>query len=399
MLIPRKLKIGIFIDNYYPTIDGVVVVVDNYAKELSKIAEVVVIAPSYGYKNDKKNNSLYRIIRIKSIKVPIINYQFAIPEIDIKCKNKLIKENFDIIHIHSPFNIGKLGLSIAKSCNIPVVATMHSQFKKDFLRWTKSEKISDILTSVIMNVYNNCDECWAVNQKIANLFQEYGYKGQPIVMNNATEFETIKDKIKTDTLVNKKYNLKETDTVLLFVGRINILKNVLFIIDVLNNLKKKKIDFKMLFVGNGPDVSALKQKIEEYGLKNNVILCGEVKNRELLKSIYSRSKLFIFPSLYDASSLVQIEAASQKTPTIFLEGAITASTITNDVNGWIGPNNSEKFANKIIEILKNKQLYDNVVEKAYKDIYKTYKQMAKKIYKRYLYLIKKGGSYEKFEKK
>lgn len=390
MLPKKRLKIGIFIDNYYPTVDGVVVVVDNYAKELSKIADVTVIAPSYGYINDKKNNKSYKIIRIKSIRVPIVNYQFAIPEIDINCKEKLINEKFDIIHIHSPFNIGKLGVSIAKSCHIPVVATMHSQFKKDFLRWTKSEKIATLLTSIIMNVYNQCDECWAVNKKIAELFQEYGYKKIPIVMNNATEFETVKNKIIADNLVNKKYNLNESDTVLLFVGRINILKNVLFIIDVLNHLKKKKIQFKMLFVGNGPDTEILKQKIAEYKLNSDVILCGEVKDRELLKSIYSRSKLFVFPSLYDASSIVQIEAASQKTPTIFLEGAITASTVQNDVNGWTAPNNSLKFANKIIEILKNKQLYDNVVEKAYHDIYKTYKKMAKKIYNRYLYLIKKG---------
>ncbi len=395
MLPKKKIKIGIFIDNYYPTVDGVVVVVDNYARELSKIADVTVIAPSYGYTNDKKNIKPYKIIRIKSIRVPIINYQFAIPKIDIKCKQRLIKEKFDIIHIHSPFNIGKLGVAIAKYCNIPVVATMHSQFKKDFLRWTKSEKIANILTNIIITVYNQCDECWAVNKKIAELFQEYGYNKIPLIMNNATEFETVKNKIVANNLVNKKFHLNEFDTVLLFVGRINILKNVLFIVEVLNHLKRKKINFKMLFVGNGPDTNILKEKINEYNLSNNVILCGEVKDRELLRSIYSRSKLFVFPSLYDASSIVQIEAASQKTPTIFLEGAITASTVTNDINGFTAPNNSLKFANKIIEILKNNQLYDNVVEKAYKDIYKTYKKMTKKIFERYLYLIKKGDKHEK----
>lgn len=45
--------------------------------------------------------------------------------------------------------------------------------------------------------------------------------------------------------------------------------------------------------------------------KNNIPVI--VKDRELLASIYARADLFLFPSLYDASSIVQIEEALQKT--------------------------------------------------------------------------------------
>lgn len=45
--------------------------------------------------------------------------------------------------------------------------------------------------------------------------------------------------------------------------------------------------------------------------KNNIPVI--VKDRELLASIYARADLFLFPSLYDASSIIQIEAALQKT--------------------------------------------------------------------------------------
>ena len=45
--------------------------------------------------------------------------------------------------------------------------------------------------------------------------------------------------------------------------------------------------------------------------KNNIPVI--VKDRELLASIYARADLFLFPSLYDASSIVQIDAALQKT--------------------------------------------------------------------------------------
>ena len=38
-----KINIGYFIDTFYPMIDGVIMVVDNYAKRLSKYANVYVI--------------------------------------------------------------------------------------------------------------------------------------------------------------------------------------------------------------------------------------------------------------------------------------------------------------------------------------------------------------------
>ena len=42
----RRLKIGLFIDTFFPMVDGVVMVVDNYARRLKKYADVTVFAPS-----------------------------------------------------------------------------------------------------------------------------------------------------------------------------------------------------------------------------------------------------------------------------------------------------------------------------------------------------------------
>lgn len=363
-------------------------VVDNYAKKLSKYGEVVVIAPSFG---NKKNNQIklpYQIIRVNSLKFPCFGYSLALPFFDLGIKQRLIAENFDIIHIHSPFTLGRLGIEVAHECKIPVIATIHSQFKKDFLRYVKVDKIATKITKKLVKTFNRCNECWTVNKKMIELFQEYGCNNRMSVINNATDFTLIEDRLKTNEIVNKKYNLEPDETVLLFVGRIVILKNILFIIDALNHLKHKKYKFKMLFVGNGIDLKLLETKIKEHNLEGNVILCGEIKDRELLKAIYRRSKLFIFPSLYDTNSLVQIEAASQKIPTLFLEGAITASTVKDNINGFFAPSSAKKFADKIIKILANKKLYDRVSERAYKDVYKDYDKVCKKIYNRYLYLIK-----------
>ena len=95
----------------------------------------------------------------------------------------------------------------------------------------------------------------------------------------------------------------------------------------------------MFFIGKGQDEEVLIKLINKNNLNKEVIMCGKITNRKLLADFYARSDLFLFPSLYDASSIVQIEAASQKTPVLFIKGAATASNVTNNVNGFISEKN------------------------------------------------------------
>jgi 1,2-diacylglycerol 3-alpha-glucosyltransferase len=393
----KKIKIGLFNDVFYPNVDGVVNVVDNYARELSKIADVVVVVPSYGHRNNDEKRP-YKVIRVKSIKIHMVGYNVATPKLDWKTKSILLNEGFDIIHIHSPFSIGKLGLWLGEETNTPVIATMHSQFKRDFMRYVKSDKVASYITKRLMTVYNSCDECWAVSKKIGELFISYGYNYKPFVMENVTMMQRVDNQELAKAKINNKYKIKADEKVLLFIGRINLLKNILFILDVLRVLSDMGFSYKMIFVGDGPDMGIMKKRISELDLKKNIIITGQINNKELLKDFYARSDLFVFPSLYDASSIVQIEAASQSTPTIFIENAITASGIKNNVNGFIGENNAYLFAQKIVMIFNNPKLLKNVSNNAYKSLYKNYGMIIPKVYNRYLYVIRKVSRYGKKEK-
>ena len=386
----EKITIGLFIDTFFPMIDGVAMVVDNYAKRLSKIANVIVFAPAYKESTENYDSKFpYKIIRCKSLKLPILDYSLPVPVLDVAFKKVLHDVKLDIVHIHSPFAIGKKGIEYAKNNNIPVIATMHSQYKQDFLRVVKSNKLADALTRKVIRQYDKCDACFAVNSEIAKIyFEDYGCKVMPGVMNNATDMLLLENKDEAIQIIDEKYNIDKNEKVFLFVGRINNLKNVFMIADSLKILKAESdFKFKMLFVGCGQDEEKLKDIIHENNMEKEIIMCGKISDRELLKAFYARADLFLFPSLYDASSIVQIEAASQKTPTLFVEGAATAATISNDINGFICKNDSNIYAKKIIEIMKNEELYNTVCENVYKDIYVNWDDRVKQVYDLYVELI------------
>ena len=203
----------------------------------------------------------------------------------------------------------------------------------------------------------------------------------PKVIKNATDMKLIN---KTDK-IDKMYDIKKDEKVFLFVGRINKLKNIFFIADALEKLNSKNINFKykMLFVGTGQDEKELKKYIENKNL-NNVIMCGKITDKNLLAEYYARADLFLFPSVYDCSSIVQIEAASQKTPSLLLKNTATADTVTDNVNGYLSDNNEEAYAGRIIEIMNNEKQYKEVCENAYRDIYITWDEIVDQIYKIYL---------------
>lgn len=385
----NKITIGLFIDTFFPMIDGVTMVVDNYAKRLTKYANVIVFAPEYPKAQYDDSKFLYKVVRCKSVKMPIIDYSLPMPKIDKKFMHELNNTKLDIVHIHSPFTIGKIGVEYAKKNNVPAIATMHSQYKKDFLRAVKFEPLANLLTKVIIRQYNKCDECWAVNSEIAKIYyEEYKYKKLPKVMGNATDMKLVENMEQAKKLINEKYNISPDEEVFLFVGRINNLKNVFLIANSLKILKEKyNPKFKMLFVGSGQDEDELKSIIDKNNMNQDIIMCGKISDRELLANIYARADLFLFPSLYDASSIVQIEAASQKTPTLFVEGAATTATITENVNGFISQNNEEDFAEKINEIINNKALYDSVCENVYKDIYINWDSQVSKVFDSYMEII------------
>lgn len=381
----KKINIGLFIDTFYPMIDGVILVVDNYAKRLSKYANVYVFAPRIPHEKFDDSKFNYNVIRCNSIDIFFLDYALPLPDLDKKFKRKIDECNLDIIHIHSPATLGNVGIKYAKKNNIPVVATLHSQYKQDFLRVTHSKIISNILTKHITKLFEKCDECWTLNKDIERVFHdEYGYTKKIRIINNATDMTPSTNRKKSIERINKLHSINNNEKVLLFVGRINRLKNIDLII---NSLVYLKIKYKMLFVGVGQDEDYIKKLIEKNQLNKNVIFCGKVDDRELLKDYYVRADLFLFPSLYDTNSLVQIEAASQQTPTLFVENAVTASKVTKDVDGYFSKNNPKDYAKKIEEIFSDKNSYNEVCKNAYNNLYNNWDDEVKRIYNLYLNLI------------
>ena len=378
------MKVGLFIDTWYPMVDGVIKVVDNYARRLTNYCDVVVFCPDTG---QVEKALPYQVEQCSSLPFLTNDYSVPLSALDPVFDARLIRSGIDLVHIHSPFTIGMAGLAYAKMNGLPVVATLHSQYRQDFEQNLHFKLSTSIAMDGIMRVFNACDECWAVNGGIKELYQrDYGLTAPCKVRLNATDHVPVSDPAAAAREVNARYGIPADATVFLFVGRINFIKNIDFTVRALARAKELGLsNFRMLFAGKGQDEEKLAALVQELGLTEEVVMCG-LTDKPMLEKLYSRASLFLFPSLYDANSLVQIEAACQGTPTVFLEGARTAATVTPGVNGYVSPATEEAYAHTLLDILADKDGYARVCAAAHRDLYLSWDDVVREVHADYLRL-------------
>jgi glycosyltransferase involved in cell wall biosynthesis len=373
------MNIGLFMDSYFPMIDGVSVCVDAIAKEFMHGGHnVTVFVPRV---NKKKEWDFlqypYKIIFCKcGGQVPFLDYYIPYPGATKGFRQNIINAKLDVVHIHSPFAVGRLALKIAKKHSIPAVATLHSKFKSDFYRATKSKFISNIAAKVLVSVFNKADIVTTVNPASIDIAREYGVKSRMEIVPNGTELCKAADTESIAAGIRGEYGIAPEDFILISLGRISKIKNLNFVFEIMK-LLKNKTRIKLLLVGGGKDIIYYKKLAKKLDLSGNIIFCGKVYDNGIKAGYFAAADLHVFPSHYDTDGIVKAEAAAVGVPTIFIEGTTAASVVIDNENGYIVPNNPVAFADRIAEIANDREKNKTVGEAAKRTLVKRWDEIAK----------------------
>lgn len=379
------MKVLEVLDSFYPQIDGPINCIVNIAKTLNNknLAEVDLLVPKY---KKEVNVEGVNIFRCPTVKGPE-GYMMCLPQLDKSIK-KLIR-NYDLIHVHSPFPLGRYAINVAKKYNIPTLFTIHTKYKSDFERVLKSKTLQNFMLRYIMQPVNKSDYVLSVSNGASETLKEYGYKGKNIfVIRNGTDMKPCPSNEKIEKELIEKYDLKD-NVVFLFVGRIVENKNIQFSLDVLRKMKEKFDKFKFLIVGSGNYEDKLKKLVEEYNLQNNVVFVGKIIDRDVLASFYKVADLFLFPSTFDTCGIVVIEAAANKLASVLIENSCASELVENGKNGLIYPENSSVWAEELLKIVHLKSKMKSLGEEAFNSVYFKWEDVAVKYYEFYQKVLNK----------
>ena len=404
----RKLNIAMFTNNYFPYIGGVPISIYRLARGLRNQGHTVYIfAPEYSDEEEEDQhqdnefvircNALY-MYESDGMDMPVTNI-FS-PEI----KNKFNELDIDVVHAHHPFWLGSRGLTLAEKENIPTVYTYHTRLEK-YAHYLPNLLIAEeifkksVAHMMIKNFANRCNAVFAPTASAKEYLRNIGVSKYVEVLPTGVEIDKyIMDRDRIEPLMEK---VKADCDILLFsVSRLSKEKNLYFLLKGLKYVRDNTdINFKCLIAGDGAEKENIEQFIRENNLEGYVELIGLIDNDEIHK-YYMVSDIFVFASKSETQGMVLLEAMAGKTPVIAVRSSGIDDVIKNGFNGYKTRDEIEEWSQKIIKLMRNKDILEELSENAYQVAQDhSIASMAKRAAKVYNKTIEfKGESQENEEK-
>ncbi len=394
------MKVCLLNDSFPPIIDGVANVVMNYAKIMQeeKLAEVVVGTPRYP--DTDYSIYPYQVIPYQSFDTTKIvkGYRVGNP-LNISEISEMTKFGPDIIHSHCPVASTILARMLRVKCNAPLVFTYHTKFDIDIAKAVKDRFIQKETIKALVNNISACDEVWVVSNGAGANLRSLGYEGDYRVMNNGVDF--AKGRV-ADSEVEKvvaSFDLPEGIPIFLYVGRIINYKGLPLILNALAKLDSLGQDFRMIFIGSGPDENTLKEQAQKAGLMGQAekrpdrcLFVGPVYDRNVLRAWNTRADLFLFPSTYDTNGIVVREAAACGLASVLIKDSCAAEGITSNRNGYIIEEDAESMCSLLSTVCKDLNHVREVGQNAMDEIYISWEDSVHQAHKRYEEVIELKNS-------
>ena len=179
----------------------------------------------------------------------------------------------------------------------------------------------------------------------------FGKKAKVQLINNGVDPDIFFFDEKGREKIRKEFGI-ENKLVIGHVGRFNKQKNHKYLLNVFNEIVKRRKDAVLMLVGKGELEKEIKAQIDELELKDKVIFTGQ---RFDIPQLLSAMDVFVFPSFYEGMPNTVIEAQSASLPCIIADTITKTADITGLVKYLPLEIAPEYWADEVIKSLNIKR--------------------------------------------
>jgi len=330
-------------------------IVNSFLKQGHK---VWVIIPDIEWNNSRYEPKISSEIKIMRVNTPFKNNMKIAARLCKKNVEKEIKKlcdtvKFDFIFtIFHPFHkVPHAVVSAIKELKIPVIIKIDdavyakSSGVKSLQR--KIEKISNAKT------LQKSSKILVANENIKKIIiKEYNIKNEKIlIIPNGIDTEFFKNKI------------NQTKSIIIFSGVMYHHRGLNILLNALPKVVEKFPNLKIVLLGNGPEKENLEKITEDLKLKENVEFTDWIDRKEipnyLSKSFIGIGPMKLTNVTANALPIKILEYMASSLPLLALEGTLPKEVLEMNKNGYF-VKNSEDLANRIIELLSNSKLREEM---------------------------------------
>lgn len=351
------MRISMFSDSYYPYISGVTRAVATAKATLESMGhEVTVFCPAYPEASTEPG-----VRRLPSLKAPTnATYYVAVPFF-MGLQRAVASVDPDVVHIHSPFNLGRAGMRAARKLGIPVVFTYHTMYNM-YAHYVPvfGKSVSKMLEDMSFRVARSVDTVVTPSGVTAEYLRSHGVSSPVVPIPNGINVAEFQSG--DPAFLRSALGISPETAVVLTCSRLGVEKNV----DVLLKsfaLASRDTGAALVLIGDGPQRGALQQLASSLGVSERTFFAGSVPPSRM-PDFYAGADMFLFASLTDTQGLVVVEAKAAGLPAVAVGALGVKDMVKHGEDGYLCENDPRDLAARTVSLLRDPGLLQTMKEKA-----------------------------------
>lgn len=337
---PRVLMIS---DVYFPRVNGVSTSIQTFRRDLAAAGcETWLIAPDYPVSRQDEPG----ILRVPSRYLPFDPEDRIMRRAPFRRVVAELGRQIDIVHVQTPFLAQHWGARLARQWGARLVVSYHTYFEHYFhhyLPLIPPPLLKWLARTISRAQLRHVDQVIAPSQPMADALRAYGVSRPIEVLPTGLDAELFRGG--DGKRFRQAHGIPVGRPVLLTVGRVAFEKNLDFLIDVVEGVRKAVPDVLLVIAGEGPALAALRSDVERRGLAGNLLFVGYLDRATGLLDCYRSADVFVFASRTETQGLVLLESMAVGTPVVstavmgtraVLDGAPGALAVDEDIGRFAG---------------------------------------------------------------
>lgn len=345
------MRIVMLTSNYRPFVGGVPVSIERLADGLRERGHTVfVFAPECGGTREADDIYTYRFRTVR----PLQRGGFRFSQLFDPSVERVFRDlGADLIHVHDPFLVGHMALSLGRRYGVPVVFTHHTRYDQ-YLHYVRAyAAVEDYareghpltagllreirecwIPAYVTGFENRCDAVIAPSETLRQeLWSQGVYRPVHVLPTGLGESAFRRNDIAAARL--RRELLGGRKHLLCTVSRLGREKDLDVLLRSMAALRERVGEsFRLAVIGEGPERAALEDLRDRLGLAGTVLFLGTVDNARLA-DYHRASDLFVFTSHSETQGIVLLEAMAAGRPVAALRASGASDIIRDGINGCL----------------------------------------------------------------
>jgi 1,2-diacylglycerol 3-alpha-glucosyltransferase len=314
----QLLSVSLFSEVYTPIINGVVASIDGLrAGLIARGIETTIVTPSFPALRAREDD----VVRLPSLPLPTSSgYRMCIPYIARAARARIARAS--ILHVHSPFVTGMLGLNIARRSGVPVVYTYHTRLDA-YAHYVPFEQhmARAALIALTRAFANRTDAVIAPTSAMRDHLRALGVRVPIAVVASSIDVARFASGTRS-AATRAQLGASAAQSLVLAVSRIAKEKHLELAIDALAHAPQ----MHLAIVGDGAHRATLEARARQLGVRARVTFAGARPAADL-PDIYAAADAFAFTSETETQGLVLAEAMAAGLPVVAVESAVNREVL------------------------------------------------------------------------